>query len=132
VLLVASGRDLSEEWLTNSVADLARRQDVVVVCPVGDPDATPHGSYTFTSQLRDLLPRRVVIAVLVSERPDAAGQEGATIASLVDDGAIAVAVARAADMTPVAAGLARCLRTRTLLQLSRDGFRRVALDAPTA
>ena len=152
VLLVPVGLDPAEHGLTSTVADLARRQDLVVVCGSDGTDAGHLGSYSLTSELRTLLPRRSVIAVLVSDhyragtdgagtdgaRADGAGtdeaarQEFAAIASLLDNGAVVVAVALASDPGPVAALLARHLETCSLLRLDRGGCRRVSPDPSSA
>jgi len=157
VLLVPVGLDPAEHGLTSTVADLARRQDLVVVCGSDGTDAGHLGSYSLTSELRTLLPRRSVIAVLVSDhyragtdgagtdgartdgaRTDGAGtdeaarQEFAAIASLLDNGAVVVAVALASDPVPVAALLARHLETCSLLRLDRGGCRRVSPDPSSA
>jgi hypothetical protein len=132
VLVVADGLDLAELWLTHSVADFARRHDLVVVCGGGSPDTGHLGTYALLTQLRDMLPRRTVIAVLVSDHPDAARQEFATIANLIDSGAVAVAVVLAADLTPIASLLARHLETRTLLRLDRDGYEPIPPDPAPA
>jgi hypothetical protein len=122
VLVIMDGLDLVEQRLTRTVADLARRQDLVVVCGSGAQDAGGPGPYTLTSQLREMLPRRAVVAVLVSDHPDAAREEFATIADLLDNGPVAVAVASAPDPQPVAVLLARHLQTSSLLRLDRDGY----------
>jgi len=134
VLVVAPGLDLAERWLTKTVADLARRQDLVVVCGPGNPASGTGqlGSYTLTGQLRDLLPRRSVIAVLVSDHPEAERQEFAAIAGLIESSAVAVAVVFGPDPVPVAALLARHLQTGTLLLLDRDGYRRIVRDPSPA
>lgn len=126
VVVVAHGPDVAEPWLTHSVADLARRQDLVVVCGSGEPHAEHLAPYALTTRLREKLPRRPVIAVLVSDHPDAGRHEFATIATLLDDGAVTVAATLATDPLPVAAHLARHLKTRTFLRLGRDGYRRVS------
>jgi len=137
VLVVAPVLDLAERWLTRAVADLARRQDLVVVCGPGGLDNAAAGtgqlgSYTLTGRLRDLLPRRSVIAVLVSDHPDAERQEFAAIAGLIETSAVAVAVVLGPDPVPVAALLARHLQTGTLLLLDRDGYRRIVRDPSPA
>lgn len=126
VLVVANGPDVAEHWLAHSVADLARRQDLVVVCGSAEPPDDHLAPYALTTRLREKLPRRSVIAVLVSDHPDAGRHEFATIADILDDGAVTVAVTLAADPLPVAAHLARHLRTNTFLRLDRDGFRRLS------
>jgi hypothetical protein len=125
VLVVAHGPDVTEQWLTHSVADLARRQDLVVVCGSGEPCNDHLAPYALTTRLREKLPRRSVIAVLVSDHPDAGRHEFATIANLLDDGAVTVAVTLA-DPLPVAVRLARHLKTHTFLRLGRDGYRRIS------
>jgi len=132
VLLVPCGLDPAEHGLTSTVADLARRQDLVVVCGSDGTDAGHLGSYGLTTELRDLLPRRAVIAVLVSDHSDAARQELAAIANLLDNGAVVVAVALASDPLPVAALLARHLETCSLLRLDRGGYQRVSPDPSSA
>jgi len=126
VLVVAHGPDVTEQWLAHSVADLARRQDLVVVCGSGEPQNELLASYALTTRLREKLPRRSVIAVLVSDPPDAGRHEFATIANLLEEGAVTVAVTVGADPLQVAAHLARHLRTNTLLRLHRDGYQRVS------
>lgn len=125
VLVAAHGLDVAEPWLTHSVADLARRQDLVVVCGSSQPHAEHLAPYALTTRLREKLPRRSVIAVLISDHPDAGRHEFATIAGLLDDGAVTVAATLAADPLPVAAHLARHLKTHTFLRLDRDGYRRI-------
>jgi len=122
VLVAAHGLDVAEPWLTHSVADLARRQDLVVVCGSDKPHAEHLAPYALTTRLREKLPRR---PVLISDHPDAGRHEFATIANLLDDGAVTVAATLAADPLPVAAHLARHLKTRTFLRLDRDGYRRI-------
>ena len=126
VLVVVHGPDVAERWLTLSVADLARRQDLVVVCGSAGPNTEHLAPYALTTRLRDELPRRAVIAVLVSEHPDAGRHEFSTIANLIDDGAVTVAATLAADPLPVAAHLARHLQTHTFLRLDRTGYRRLS------
>jgi hypothetical protein len=123
VLAVTAGLDVAEQGLTGTVVDLARRQDLALVCGPGGP-----GPYALTSHLRAALPRRPVIAVLVSDRPDAARQEFAAIANLLDNGAVAVAVALCAEPERVARLLAEHLRTYALLRLDRAGYRRFSQD----
>lgn len=126
VLIVPHSPAGAGQWLTHSIADLARRQDLVVVCGSGCPDTAYLASYALTTRLREQLPRRPVIAVLVSDHPDAGRHEFATIAKILEDGAVTVAVTLAADPLPVAAHLARHLQTHTFLRLDQDGYRRIS------
>jgi hypothetical protein len=132
VLVVADGLDLAEQWLSYSVADFARQHDLVVVCGAEGTHSGPLGSYALTAQLREMLPRRAVIAVLVSDHSDAARQEFATIANLIDSSAVAVAVVLAEDVVAVAVLLARHLETLALLRLDRDGYQPISSDAGPA
>ena len=132
VLMVAPGVDPGEQWLIRAIADLARRQDLVIVYGIGEPDSGYLASFTLTKQLRDKLPRRPVVAVLVSDHPDAARQEFDTIANLLDNSAIAIAITRAADQNPVAVQLAGHLQTRAVLQLDMTGYQPAPTDPPPA
>lgn len=139
VLIVPPALGPAEPGLSGTVAALARRQDLVVVCVSDATGDGPLGSYGLTSELRDLLPRRDVIAVLVSDHSDAgsdrcaaARQEFAAIASLLDNGAVVVAVALAPDPVPVAVLLARHLETCSLLRLDRGGYQRASPDPSSA
>jgi hypothetical protein len=130
VLVVAPDVDPTDQRLTSTLGDLARHHDLVIVCGTGELDNGLLASYALTMQLRDLLPRRTVVAVLVSDHPDAARQEFDTIANLVDNSAVTVAIAHATDQIPVAVRLARHLQTRTLLRLDRTGCTPIGTDRP--
>jgi hypothetical protein len=132
VLAVAPEVDPTDQRLTSVFGALARNNDLVIVCGNGELDNGLLASYALTVQLRDMLPRRTVLAVLVSDHPDAARQEFDTIASLVHNSAVTVAIARAADQMPVAARLVRHLQTGALFRLDLTGCRSVATDLPPA
>jgi hypothetical protein len=110
-----------------ALADLARHQELVVVYGLGAEGRGLPGVHALVTSLRALLSRQSIVAVLVDDHPNAAQQEFATIAGLIQDGAVAVAVALAADPLGTARLLAKHLGADPVQWLGSDGQLRPAI-----
>jgi NNP family nitrate/nitrite transporter-like MFS transporter len=100
------------------LADLATRDELVVVYG-SDTPARPHREgNVVVAGLRDRLPRHKVVAVQVEPAGDVSGRDATLVSDFVDAGAIAVAVTPTRAVGTVAAQLSTYLRADRVLKVS--------------
>jgi hypothetical protein len=102
------------------LAELATRQELVIVYGYASPPPGSLAPHRFVTALRAELPRQAIVAVLVDPTSPARPPEHDLLAGLLNEGAVAVAVVNVADPAPATSVLACPLDADLALRLVAD------------